>query len=194
VRAVVRPEPLVGEVPRGVAEQLELRIEAEVDHRGTVAQAARARQTASRSRTDVASSAAVSPVRRLLRWTIFAVATFAFITYIALETNDVARIRTKTATNSWRETHVWIAESPEGTLWIEAATPDRPWLLELERDPNVELVRDSATTFWRAVPVEDPEAQDNVRALLHEKYGWADTWVGLIQDTSQAVPVRLDPR
>jgi hypothetical protein len=32
-----------------------------------------------------------------------------------------------------------------------------------------------------------------VRSLLREKYGWADRWVGLLQDTSQAVPVRLDP-
>jgi hypothetical protein len=29
--------------------------------------------------------------------------------------------------------------------------------------------------------------------LLAEKYGWADWWVGLLQDTSQSVAVKLEP-
>ncbi len=32
-----------------------------------------------------------------------------------------------------------------------------------------------------------------IRSLLREKYGWADVWVGLIQDTSQSIAVRLLP-
>lgn len=129
----------------------------------------------------------------MLRFVIAAVVAFLFVTYVALELNDVAVLHTRTETNSWRKTHVWVADAGGGSLWVEAATPDRPWLLELKRDSRVELEHDGATTKRRAVPVEDDGAREKVRALLREKYGWADRWVGLLQDTSQAVVVRLDP-
>jgi len=133
-------------------------------------------------------------MRRVLRLLIAAAVAFAFVTYVALELSDVARLRTKTDTNSWRETHVWVAAGEGGKLWIEAATPTRAWLLDLQKRPDVELDHAGTTSTWRAVPVEGPEAQALVRSLISEKYGWADRWVGLFQDTSEAVPVRLDPR
>ena len=138
--------------------------------------------------------ASCARMRRVLRLLIAAAVAYALVTYVALELNDVARLRTKTDTNSWRETHVWVANGEGGTLWLEAATPTRAWLLDLQQRPDVELDHGGTTATWRAVPVDGPEAQALVRSLLREKYGWADRWVGLLQDTSQAVPVRLDPR
>jgi len=142
----------------------------------------------------VASSGRVSPLRRVIRLVVLAVVAFLGVTYVALEGNDVATIHTLGENNSWRTTHVWVADAGDGSLWIEAATPDRSWLQDLRRTANVEVEHDGRTRRWHAVVVDDPEAQVHVRELLHEKYGWADTWVGVLQDTSQSVPVRLDPR
>jgi len=142
----------------------------------------------------VASSARVSPLRRVIRLVVVAIVAFLGVTYVALEGNDVATIRTLGENNNWRETHVWIANAGNGSLWVEAARPDRPWLEDLRRTANVELIHEGATKRWHAVVVDDPEAQAHVRDLLHAKYGWADSWVGMLQDTSQSVPVRLDPR
>jgi hypothetical protein len=142
----------------------------------------------------VATSARVSPLRRVIRLVVLAVVAFLGVTYVALEGNDVATIHTLGDNNNWRATHVWVADAGDGSLWIEAATPDRPWLQDLRRTMNVEVDHGGTTRRWHAVVVDDPEAQTQVRALLHEKYGWADWWVGMLQDTSQSVPVRLDPR
>jgi hypothetical protein len=136
----------------------------------------------------------MSLVFRLLRWAIAAALAFGVVTWVALEGNDVATLRTIDGENRPRETHVWVADAGDGSLWIEAATPDRPWLADIRHNPKVELDRVGASGRWRAVPVEGPEARETVRALLSAKYGWADWWVGLLQDTSQAVAVRLDPR
>lgn len=134
------------------------------------------------------------PLARLLRLAIYTAIVLAGVTYFALEGGDVGVLKTHGAdNNAWNETHVWYAEDG-GSLWLEAATPTRPWLAEIRRNSEVELERDGATTLWNAAPVEGDEARANVRSLLRAKYGWADQWVELLQDTSDAVAVRLDPR
>jgi hypothetical protein len=130
---------------------------------------------------------------RVLRWSIVAALAFGAITWVALEGGDVVTLRTRDEAGRWRATHVWTADAGDGSLWVEAATPERPWLADVRRDAAVELDRPASTTRWRATPVDGPEAHDRVRALLAEKYGWADAWVGLLQDTSGSVAVRLDP-
>lgn len=115
---------------------------------------------------------------------------FALVTWVALEGGDVAELRTRSPEGGWRTTRVWWAEDGDA-IWIEAATQERPWLLDIEADPEVELDRGASTTAWRAIPVPGQDAHDRVRAMLAEKYGWADWWVGLIQDTSQSIAVRL---
>lgn len=133
-------------------------------------------------------------IGRLLRFALGAAVVLAAVTFAALEGGDVAVLRTQDAGGSWRETRVWWADAEAGALWIEAATPDRPWLLDMRRHPEVVLDRGAESRHWRATPVESDEARAAVRALLRDKYGWADAWVGLFQDTSQSVAVRLDPR
>ena len=44
------------------------------------------------------------------------------------------------------------------------------------------------------MPVPGDAGHRRIRRLLAEKYGWADTWIGLLTDTSRSVAVRLDPR
>lgn len=98
------------------------------------------------------------------------------VTWYALEGRDVAKLRTARADGAWRQTHVWVVEEGR-SLWIEAATPERA----------------GSITRHRASPVPGAAARDSLRAALRTKYGWADAWVGLFQDTSRAVAVRLDP-
>ena len=115
---------------------------------------------------------------------------FGAVTWYALEGRDVAVLRTLAADGTVRETHVWAAEDGDALL-VEAATPNRPWLADIAAHPEVELERAGATTRWLAVPQSGVGWHDEVRALLRAKYGWADRWVALLQDTSSSVAVRL---
>jgi hypothetical protein len=113
-------------------------------------------------------------------------------TWLALESQEVVVLRTRSADGSARETRIWVADS-QGLLWIEAATPDRSWYRELVAHPRVELVRSGKTRPFMAEPVEGPEGHERIRELLRDRYGFADWWVGLLQDTSRSVAVRLRP-
>jgi hypothetical protein len=132
-------------------------------------------------------------MRRILTWVLALAALFAGVTYFALEGNDVANLRTKDDLGGWRGTHIWVVEDGD-SLWAEAATPDRVWLLEAQREPKVEIDWQKQTLRMRAQVVEGEETRERVRAMLAEKYGWAAAYVDLLQDTSSSVMVRFDPR
>jgi hypothetical protein len=117
---------------------------------------------------------------------------FGGVTWFALEGRDVAILRTQKADGSARETHVWIAEEG-GVRFVEAATPERAWLLEAQALPEIELEQQGATARWRAVPEPGAAGHAKIRRLLRAKYGWADRWVALLQDTARSVAVRLEP-
>jgi hypothetical protein len=119
-------------------------------------------------------------------------ALFGAVTWYALESSNVAIVRTRDAAGAVLETHVWPAEE-DGAIWLEAATPERPWLRHVEANPEVEVVQDGAARRYRATPAPGPEGHARIRRLLRAKYGWRDRWVGLLQDTSQSVAVKLEP-
>ena len=132
---------------------------------------------------------------RRLRLTLAIVAilalAFAAVTLAALEGRDVVIVRTRAADGNPHTTRTWIAEA-DGVAWIEAANPERPFLHDLERDPQLELQRDGSVLRCRAAIVPNPEGHERIRALLASRYGWADWWIGLIADTRRSVAVRLD--
>ena len=120
-------------------------------------------------------------------------ALFAVVTWLALESQEVALLRTTSPTGSTRETRVWVAR--EGALlWVEAATPERVWYRDILRDPNIELDLEGGPRPFLAEPFPGPEGHAKIRSLLRQKYGWADAWVGLLQDTSASIAVRLAAR
>jgi len=43
-----------------------------------------------------------------------------------------------------------------------------------------------------ARPEPGVAGHERIRSLLRAKYGWADRWVALLQDTSRSVAIRLD--
>ena len=133
----------------------------------------------------------MKPLMRALLASALALLAFGGVTWFALEGGDVAILRTRAAGGAARETHVWVAEE-HGVLFLEAATPERAWLLEAQSQPVVELVHAAATTRYRAVPEPGAAGHAKIRRLLRAKYGWADQWVALLQDTSRSVAVRLE--
>jgi len=131
--------------------------------------------------------------RRLALVIGIAAVAFAAVTLVALEGREVVQLRTITPDGGVRTTRTWVADW-DGAMWIEAANGQRPFLLDLQARPDVELVRGGRPLPLRAVAVPGPEGHRRIRALLAEKYGWADRWIGLIADTSHSVAIRLEPR
>jgi hypothetical protein len=135
--------------------------------------------------------------RRLLKLALSVVvlASLAFVavTWWALESGGVAIVETTAADGSTRSTHVWFVE-PDGKLWVEAGTPENPWYLDVQRAPTLRLSSDDGPSGeFVAHTVPGPAAQQRVRGLLREKYGFRDAWVGMLVDSSQSIAVRLVP-
>lgn len=118
-------------------------------------------------------------------------AVFVTGTWWALEAGGVARIQTRSVDGTVRSTHVWYVE-PEGALWLEAGAPENGWFRDVLEDPHLTLDAEGHSGRYRAVVEDTPEAQRRVRALLREKYGWRDRWVGLFVDSSRSIAVSLE--
>ena len=115
------------------------------------------------------------------------------VTWWALESGGVAVVGTRAPDGSTRSTHVWFAE-PDGELWLEAGTPTNAWYLDVQRDPQVSFRSEDRSGQFTAQLIAEPGAHETIRALLREKYGVRDGWIGLLFDTSHSVAVRLVPR
>ncbi|MCC6848206.1 MAG: hypothetical protein IT294_06860 [Deltaproteobacteria bacterium] len=118
-------------------------------------------------------------------------AAFGAVTLAALEGQEVVVLRTRAADGGERTTRAWIADA-DGAAWVEAANPERPFLHDLARAPDVVLERRARPRRCRARVAANPEGHDRIRRLLAAKYGWADRWVALFADTGRSVAVRLD--
>lgn len=128
----------------------------------------------------------------MARVTAAAAVAFGAVTWWALESGEVATLRTRAAAGYVEDTRVWVADA-EGAVWIEAATPERAWYRRLLAQPEVELVRNGEPASFTATPFPGPEGHARIRGLLRAKYGVRDLWVGLLQDTSTSIAVRLEP-
>ncbi len=121
------------------------------------------------------------------------VVAFIGVTWWALEASGVAVVETRAPDGSLRSTHVWFAE-PEGELWLEAGTPTNGWYVDVQDDPRVSFRAPERSGEYEARAVAEPGAHGRIRALLREKYGLRDWWIGVLFDTSRSVAVRLVPR
>jgi hypothetical protein len=131
-------------------------------------------------------------MRRLLGVSLAGLLLFGGVTLYALEGHEVVVLRTAGDGGTPRETRVWIVDDGDHA-WIEAATPERDFYRDLLARPEAELIRAGATSRVRAEPGPGPQPHERLRALLRAKYGLADWWVGLLQDTSRSVAVRVAP-
>jgi len=115
---------------------------------------------------------------------------FGAVTLRALEGGEVVIVRTRGKSGAPRETRTWIADDPEGA-WIEAASPARPFFLDVLADPEVEVWRGGRWRRCRALVAGNPEGHDRIRRLLAARYGWKDRWIGMLADTRGSMALRL---
>lgn len=116
---------------------------------------------------------------------------FAALTLVALEGREVVVLRTTDENGGVRQTRTWVADA-EGVVWIEAANPARAFLRDLQAHPGVAMRRAGVEHRCRGVAMPNPEGHQHIRALLAQKYGWADCWIGFLTDTSGSLAVRLE--
>ena len=121
---------------------------------------------------------------------VAAVAFFVAIMGASEFSGEVVTLRTFQENGLSRETSLWIVED-RGRLYLRAGTPESGWLARLAEHPQVELVRDGASTAYRAVLV--PRQRARVNELMAEKYGWGESLVALSRDSAKVTIVRLDP-
>jgi hypothetical protein len=112
------------------------------------------------------------------------------ITWWALEGREVVVIHTVSVAGSPRATRVWIADEG-GFSWVEAATPERPFYRDILTHPRVELDRNGQRSRYFAEAIPNPDGHRRIRRLLRAKYGLADCWIDLLQDTSRSQAIRL---
>jgi len=124
---------------------------------------------------------------------ILAASVFGGVTLAALEGREVVVLHTFDAHGTSRKTRTWVADDA-GYVWVEAANESRPFLHNIQANPDVELHRGGAMQRCRAVAMANPDGHERIRRLLAQKYGWADRWVGLLTDTSGSMAVRLECR
>ncbi len=122
---------------------------------------------------------------------------FAAVTVVALEGRAVAVLHTTGGSGEERRTRVWFVED-HGALLVESATPNRPFYLDLQSNPDlvVELRaglfdRQPRILHARAELVPEPQGHEEIRRRLAERYGWADKWIAMLADTSSSREVRL---
>jgi hypothetical protein len=132
-------------------------------------------------------------VRRLVRVVIvllsLGVAWFA-LEMLAAESGEVVVLTTRDAGGEPHDTRLWVVDL-EGRAWLRAGSEVASWYARLAARPEVEVTRAGVAGRYRAVPA--PGARDRVNALMREKYGLADRWIGFWFDRSDAIPIRLEP-
>jgi hypothetical protein len=129
-------------------------------------------------------------MRRLLALGLLAIVGFGVVTLVALEGREVVVIETTDASGVARRTRTWIADDA-GSAWIEAATPERPFVTDLQRHPALVLERGGARRSCTAEIAPNPDGHARIRELLAARYGWADCWIAMLADTSGSLGIRL---
>jgi hypothetical protein len=110
---------------------------------------------------------------------------------VAAESGEVVVVRTVDEGGASHETRLWVVDDA-GSAWIRAGNPAAGWFARLRSKPEIEVVRADRTLAVWAVPAL--EVQQRINALMAEKYGWADAYIGFFFDRDDATPIRLDPR
>jgi hypothetical protein len=113
------------------------------------------------------------------------------VSLLALEGGEVVTVRTHDTAGRTRDTRTWIADEAGGA-WVEAASPERPFLHDVMADPSLDLWRGGRWQHCRAAVAQNPEGHARIRRLLADKYGWKDCWIGMLADTNRSLGLRLD--
>ena len=117
----------------------------------------------------------------------------AAIGYFQPQGGNTAVLRTFDANGKPAQTVLGLLDD-NGQLWIESGHWFRGWYHRVLNNPDVELIRGTKVGSFHAVPVDTPEAVDNVTRLMGRGNG-AGYWIGRTMLLYAPIrPVRLDPR
>lgn len=117
----------------------------------------------------------------------------AAIGYFQPQRGNTAVLRTFDEGGQSKDTVLALLED-NGQLWVESGHWFRGWYNRVKANPDVELVRGGQAAPYRAVPMDSPEALDQVTKLMGKGDG-ARYWVARTMLLFAPIkPVRLDPR
>ena len=130
-------------------------------------------------------------IKGLLLVTSIALLAFIAVTYLALESGGVVTVETsRSSGGETRSTHIWYIEH-DGTILLEAGHPDNPWVQDLTHSATVKLSGGGIDGHYSYSISDEPTARTKIRTLMRSKYGWRDSWIALLFDTSQSRLPRL---
>jgi hypothetical protein len=130
-------------------------------------------------------------VRNLLAGIFVVVLVLVGVQMFASETGEVVVITTRDAEGPQHKTRVWIVDS-DGRQWLRAGSDQSGWYQRLMQTPTLQLERNGVVGEYGVEPV--PAQIDTINRLMHDKYGWADSYVGMLFGRDHAMAIRLDPR
>ena len=98
------------------------------------------------------------------------------IGYFQPESEGTAVLRTFDSEGHAHDTVLSLLND-EGDLWVESGHWFRGWYTRVLANPEVELIRDGRTGYFRAAPIDTPDAVEKVTRLMGkgEKNSY---WVG----------------
>ena len=129
-------------------------------------------------------------MKRLASATFSLLLVLVAVTAVALEISGVVTVHTETSAGANRTTHVWFAEE-DGTLYLEAGSPQNPWVVDLIDEKALRLSGQDLDGRYRFVLHTTPESHERIRRMMRDKYGWRDVWIGMLFDTSASRMIEL---
>jgi hypothetical protein len=103
---------------------------------------------------------------------------------------EVVTLYTRDAAGAEARTSLWVVDY-DGSQYLRAGDRSSGWFERLRREPEVRVERGGKAVTYQAVPI--PELTPAIDALMAEKYGLADRFIGLVRDPAQSMAVKLVP-
>lgn len=108
----------------------------------------------------------------------------------AAESREVVVLTTTDSAGDAKDTRLWVVDL-EGYQYLRAGFDGATWYQRLIAEPQVEVIRQGEGGIYTAIP--DPNKTPEINDLMADKYGWADTYVGMLFGRGGSIAVRLDP-
>ena len=128
-------------------------------------------------------------VSRIFAGVVSLLFVMGIVQMLASESDEVVVLTTIDDSGTEQRTRLWIVDV-DGTPYLRAGDPRSQWYARLVSHPDIRLERQDKTLAYHAVPA--PEETPRINALMADKYGWADRYVGAIFPRSRAMAIRLE--
>jgi hypothetical protein len=130
-------------------------------------------------------------VRKLLLLVLLVPILFGLAITAASELGgEVVTLYTRDPGGGESRTSLWVVDH-EGFQYLRAGDRGSGWFERLRRVPEVRVERAGKTATYQAVPT--PDLTPTIDALMAQRYGLADRFIGLIRDPSSSMAVKLVP-